>query len=333
MGVELSRQYSLRLVGTAARDQARTLVRQIQEETGRAALQTPWLSEEARRRTKRKIDALSAKVGFPDTWPATGTFPLRANAYLDNTLAARAFEQQRTWQRVYSVRRRDSWEIMVYPNGAAGMAAARLVIPNGYPDVFTNSIVLTAAYLRPPLFDSKAPMEVQYGSFGTMVGHELVHVLENHQYDYLGEANDLWSTADANAHDARVGCVRDQGDQVVVIDNTHLDGTYTADENVADFGGVAHAYAALARALGEQLLQRGADGFTPAQRFFISYAQSWCAAERPEYTRQRRGLEAHSPTRFRVNAPLSNMPEFAAAFGCKVDSSMVRAGAARCSVW
>lgn len=333
MGVELSRQYSLRLVGKNTREQARSVVEHVREATGDAALQVPWLSEDARRRTKQKLDSLSAKVGFPDEWPTVSTFSLRANAYLDNALAARAFEQQRAWLRVSSARRRDSWEITVYPNAAPGMAAARLVIANGFPDTFTNSIVLTAGYLRPPLFDSKAPVEVQYGTFGTMVAHELVHVLENHQYDHVGEANDVWTPADTTAHDARMGCVRDQGNQFRVIDDSHLDGTYTADENVADISGVPHSYAALARELGDRIHERGRDGLTRAQRFFVSYAQSWCAAERPEYTRQMLGRESHAPTRFRANAPLSNMPEFAAAFSCKSDAPMVKSGAARCAVW
>jgi putative endopeptidase len=333
MGVELSRQYSLRFVGKATREQARSVVEHVRETTGSAVLQVPWLSQDARRRTKQKVDELSAKVGYPDNWPTTGTFALRTDAYLDNALAARAFEQQRIWQRVNGARRRDSWEITVYPNAASGMAAARLVIANGYPDTFTNSIVLTAGYLRPPLFDSKAPIEVQYGTFGTMVAHEFVHVLENHQYDHFGETNDLWSPADATAHDARMGCVRDQGNQFLVIDESHLDGSYTADENIADISGVPHTYAALARELGDRIHERGRDGLTRAQRFFVSYAQSWCAAERPEYTRQMLGREAHAPNRFRVNAPLSNMPEFVAAFSCKPDAPMARSGAARCAVW
>jgi len=333
MGVELSRQYSLRLVGKQAREAAREVVEGVREQTSRAAFQTAWLSEDARRSTKRKIDGLSAKVGFPDTWPATGIFPLRADAFLDNALAARAFEQRRAWQRVYAARRRDSWETTVYPNAAPGMAAARLIIPNGYPDIFTNSIVLTAGYLRPPLFDSRAPIEVQYGSFGAMVGHELVHVLENHQYDPVGEAHDLWSAADATAHDTRMGCVRDQGNQFVVVDNIPLDGALTADENVADFSGIVHAYAALSRKLGSRLIKQDADGFTPAQRFFIAYAQSWCTAVRPEYTRQSAVRESHAPNRFRVNAPLSNMPEFAAAFSCSASTPMAKTGASRCAVW
>jgi endothelin-converting enzyme/putative endopeptidase len=333
MGVELSRQYSLRLVGRQTRDEARHVTERVRQQMSSAVPQQRWLSDSARLGTKQKLDELSLKVGFPDTWPTTGSFPVRAHAYLENVLAARAFEQQRAWQRVRAARERSSWEIMVYPNAAPGMAAARLVIPNGYPDLFTNSIVLTAGHLRPPLFDAKAPIEVQYATFGTMVGHELGHVLENHQYDHRGESHELWSSADAAAHDARTGCLKSQANQFLVIDDKHLDGTLTLDENIADLSGTVYAYAAMAHEIGDRLQQRGRDGFTRAQRFFISYAQSWCNAERPEYTRQRTGRDGHAPNRFRVNAPLANMPEFAAAFSCNANAPMARPAASRCSVW
>lgn len=213
------------------------------------------------------------------------------------------------------------------------MAVARLVIPNGYPDIFSNSIFLTAAYLRPPLFDGKAPLEVQYATFGTMVGHEFTHVLDNHQYDRFGQTHELWSAADTKMHDAQVGCVRDQASQFVAPDGAHIDADLVLDESLADFGGTVHAYAALSRELGIRMQERDSDGLTRAQRFFITYAQSWCNAERPELATQRNRGDHHAINRFRVNAPLSNMPEFAAAFACKKDAPMVKVGTARCVVW
>jgi predicted metalloendopeptidase len=276
---------------------------------------------------------LDVKVGFPDAWPATGSFPLSQTTFLDNVLAAQAFEQQRLWARARRQRDRTSWEIVVSPGAAPGMAAAQLVIPNGYPDQATNSMILTAAWLRAPLFDAHAPPEVRYGSLGALVGHEIVHVMENHEFDSRGEARDLWGAGDALAHDGRSDCLAEQGNQFVVIDSMRLDGRRTLDENLADLGGIRHAYAAMARELGPRLVQRGTDGLTPAQRFFIAYAQRYCSADSPAYLRASIKEETHGPSRFRVNAPLWNMPEFATAFSCPQGSPMTRRRSARCTVW
>jgi endothelin-converting enzyme/putative endopeptidase len=305
----------------------------VQAEIARAIPSVGWLSPAARAATAQKVQALVLKIGFPETWPATGSFPLRADGFLDNVLAARQFEQRRSWARAGAERRRDSWENTVYPNAAAGMAAARLTISNGFPDVLSNSILFTAAFLRAPRFDPDAPLEVQYGGFGVVVGHEIVHVLETHELDSAGELHDPWTAADTQAHDARHACVVDQANQFVAFDTTHLDGSKTYGENVADLSGVAYAYAAMARALGPQVAMRAPDGLTPAQRFFFAYAQYWCDAEKPEFARDNLRSDPHAPPHFRVNGPLANLPAFAAAFSCPAGAAMVRPDASRCVVW
>jgi predicted metalloendopeptidase len=221
----------------------------------------------------------------------------------------------------------------VYPNAAEGMAAARLMIPNGFPDILSNSIVFTAAFLRSPVVDPDAPPEVLYGSFGAVAGHEIIHVVEMHQYDSVGEQRDTWAPADAQAHDARRACVIEQANEFVPFDTAHLDGTQTYSENVADLSGVLHAYGAMARELGPRIAERGADGYTRAQRFFVAYAQYYCRAERPTFARENLRDDPHAPSRYRVNGPLSNLPAFAEAFSCRADAAMVRSAPSRCAVW
>jgi predicted metalloendopeptidase len=213
------------------------------------------------------------------------------------------------------------------------MAAARLMIANGFPDPFTNSIVLTAAGLLPPLLDAAAPPEVRYGGFGSLVAHEIIHSIETHEVDHLGELHDTWTPADVVAHRARRACVVDQASQYVAFETTHLDGERTYSENVADLSGTAHAYTAMAHELGPHLTELGADGLTPAKRFFIAYAQHWCNAQRPAYVAESVRSDGHAPTRYRVNGPLSNMPAFAEAFACRAGAAMVRPAPARCAVW
>ncbi|HEU4533562.1 MAG TPA: M13 family metallopeptidase, partial [Polyangiaceae bacterium] len=254
-------------------------------------------------------------------------------AYLDNVLAARADERRRSWARVNAARTRESWEMTVYPNDAEGMAAARLTIVNGFPDLPSNSIILPAASLRPPLFDAASPPEVRYGAFGSLVAHELVHALEHYAYEGDRARRPLWSPGDFAAHKARHRCVTEQASGFVAAESARLDGERTLDENVADLGGVTYAYRAMARELGRRVDERGADGLTAAQRFFVSYAQGWCEKARPEFARDSLRTDPHAPARFRVNGPLANVPEFAAAFSCPAKANMVRPAEQRCSVW
>ncbi|HTE50195.1 MAG TPA: M13 family metallopeptidase [Kofleriaceae bacterium] len=333
LGVELSRQFSRRAIPEAQRDRARAVADQVRAVVADSVGRASWLSSAARSATAEKIRATDIKVGYPDEWPATGGFPLRTDDHLANVLAARAYEQGRVWSRAGAERRRSSWEMIVYPSGAPGMAAARLTIGNGFPDLLSNSIILTAAMLQPPLFDASAPPEVQLGSFGSLVAHELIHVVDLHQFDATGAQREMWAAGDVEAHTGRRACVVDQASQSVGFEGQHLDGQGTVDENVADLGGVIHAYQAMERAVGARAGQRGADGLTPEQRFFYAHAQRWCVAMRPEYERESMRRDPHAPPRFRVNGPLSNMRELAAAFSCRAGASMVRPAAARCSVW
>ena len=332
LGVELSRQFS-RSVGPSVRERARVVAERVQVQIARAISSLRWLSDAARNATANKASTTMLKIGFPDRWPATGSFPLGADTFLDNVLAAREYEQQRSWTRSRAARSRDSWENIVYPNAAAGMAAARLMIPNGFPDILSNSIVFTAAFLRAPLVDASAPPEVLYGAFGTVVAHEIIHVVEMHEYDSLGEQRDTWSPTDVQTHDARRACVVQQANAFVPFDDARLDGTGTYSENVADLSGVLHAYGAMAHELGARVGERGPDGYTPAQRFFIAYAQSYCLAERPTLARENLRDDPHAPSRYRVNGPLSNLPAFAEAFSCPANAAMVRSAPSCCMVW
>ena len=125
-----------------------------------------------------------------------------------------------------------------------------------------------------------------------------------------------------------------QYDAFVPIDSIHINGKLTLGENIADLGGVKLAYCALSRRyLATSQPAASSSEFTPAQQFFLGYAQAWCTNSRPEFLRLRLATNPHSPPRYRVIGPLSNMPEFAAAFQCKPGNAMVRAPADRCEIW
>jgi predicted metalloendopeptidase len=332
LGVELSRQFA-HAIGPQGRASPTRVAAGLRASIADQIDAARWLSPGAHAGTADRVRKVGLKIGYPDAWPATGEFPLRPDAYLDNVIAARTFEQARTWQRARAAWRHADWEAMVYPNAAPGIAAARLTIPNGFPDVFSNSIIVTAAGLEPPAFDTAAPLEVQYGTFGALVGHELVHLIEAHEWDANGELHDPWTPQDVEAHAARRSCIVEQADHFLVFGTSHANGADTVDENVPDLSGTGFAYAALARELGPRLAEADREGVTPAQRFFFAYAQRWCTAETPEAAEYNLRTDHHGPPRFRVNGPLANMAEFADAFSCRAGARMVRPATERCRVW
>ncbi|HEY0987516.1 MAG TPA: M13 family metallopeptidase [Kofleriaceae bacterium] len=332
LGVELSRQFA-HAIGPDSRTRATRVAAGLRGSIAEHVAAAGWLSPQARTATVERVRRLGLKIGYPDAWPATGEFALRADAYLDNVLAARTFEQTRSWRRARAPWDRAAWEATVYPNAAPGIVGARLTIPNGFPDPFSNSIIVTAAGLAPPHFDAAAPLEVQYGSFGFLVGHELTHLLELHQFDAGGELHDAWTSQDVEAYTRRRACVIDQANRFIAFGSSHADGAATVDENVPDLSGLGFAYAALAHDLGDRLHEAGSDGTTPAQRFFLAYAQHWCTAQTPEAAENNLHSDPHGPPRFRVDGPLANLPAFATAFGCRAGSKMVRPEAERCQLW
>jgi endothelin-converting enzyme/putative endopeptidase len=333
LGIEFSRALSRQALTPSSRHEAQTLSESIRAVAVKAVAATPWLSPTGRRATARKLAATDLKIGYPDKWPTTGDFPVRSDAFLANVLASRRFEQNREWQRAGKPRSRLDWEFKVDPWIGEGMAAARLAQPNGFPDAFTNSLLMTAAFLLPPRFDPKAPLEVIYGTYGSVFGHELVHVAQTYQFDAQGRMAALWTNVDIEAAERAGQCLIREADQFAIEQGLKIDARRQIDENMADFGGARLAYLALAERIGPAVSRPDANGMTPAKRFFYAYAQSYCVAETDENRRNGAANDGHGPTEFRVNGVLSNMPEFAGAFGCPAGSPMTRPIGQQCIVW
>jgi predicted metalloendopeptidase len=205
---------------------------------------------------------------------------------------------------------------------------------NAYFRPTANEIVFPAGYLQPPFFDPKSDDPVNYGAIGTSIGHEMTHGYDDSGRKYDGDGNlvDWWSPESTERFKARSGGVVKQFAAYTVLDGLHVNGELTQGENIADLGGIKIAYAALQRALAEKprvLI----DGFTPEQRFFISFAAKWRRLNRPEAMRLQVNTDPHSPSEFRVNGPLSNLDEFAAAFDVPEGAPMRRPAADRVTIW
>ena len=207
---------------------------------------------------------------------------------------------------------------------------------NAYFNPQQNEIVFPAGILQPPFFDVTMDDAVNYGAIGVVIGHEMTHGYDDQgrKYDADGNLNDWWSDSDVKAFETRAQLVVDEYDGFEALPGLHVNGKLTLGENLADLGGIHIAYEALQRALDKDPSKRKQiDGFTPEQRFFISFAQIWRTNIRDEEAQRLITVDPHSPGRFRAYGPLLNVQEFYKAFAIQPGSPMWRPPELRAEIW
>jgi putative endopeptidase len=242
-----------------------------------------------------------------------------------NVLAASAFETQRHLAKIGKPVDRTEW----------GISPPTV---NAYYSPTRNEIVFPAGILQPPFFNAQADDPVNYGGIGAVIGHEMTHGFDDQgrKYDAQGNLKNWWTAEDAKRFQERGEKIVQQFNSYVMIDDLHVNGQLTEGENIADLGGVKISYAALEKALARKSVTEQSqkiDGFTPQQRFFLSWAQNWRNNTRRETIRLLLQIDPHSPGKFRVNGPFSNLPEFAHAFDVPDGSPMVRPPDERVQIW
>ncbi len=282
-----------------------------------------WMSETTRAKAVVKFDHFTQKIGYPDKFRDYSAVKIRPDDLLGNVRRATAFETHRQYSRIGQAVDRTEWD-MTPPT------------VNAYYNGSFNEIVFPAGILQPPFFDMEADDAVNYGGIGLVIGHEITHGYddEGRQYDGDGNLKDWWTEADAKEFNARAQRIVEQFNNFEALPGLHVNGKLTLGENLADLGGANIAYEALQRALAKDPSKRKLiDGFTPEQRYFISFAQIWRENNREAALRQSITTNPHSPGRFRVLGPVSNMPEFYKAFGIKAGAPMWRAPELRTRVW
>jgi putative endopeptidase len=200
-----------------------------------------------------------------------------------------------------------------------------------------NDINFPAGILQPPFYDFKIDPAVNFGGIGVVIGHEMTHGFDDQgrQYDPDGNLRDWWTPKSAAEFKKRAQGIVQQFNEYEPLPGVHVNGELTQGENIADIGGVKLAYAALQKALEKHPEERNKkiDGFTPEQRFFLSFAAIWRSKIRDEDQKLRLTTDPHSPAHFRVNGPLSNMPEFQKAFNIPNGSPMIRPSDKRVNIW
>jgi putative endopeptidase len=321
MGQPLGRLYGQRVFTPVARARAHEMVENLRAVLRERIAGLAWMGPETRARALGKLEQLEARLGYPDSIPDYTGLRVPAGSLLPAVRAVAAFENARDWARIGRPTDRSEWATL--PQRVSGSYSP-----------LRNLLTYPAAKFQPPFFDPEADDAVNYGALGSTIGHEVSHGFDDQgrQYDGGGNLRDWWTAEDAARFNARAARLVAQYDGYVAVDTVHVNGRLTLGENIADLGGVTLSYYALQRSLRGKPRTR-VDGLTPEQRFFISWAQNWRDNSREARLRRMVRADPHSPSRWRVIGPLSNLPEFAAAFGCRAGDAMVRADSVRVELW
>ena len=212
-----------------------------------------------------------------------------------------------------------------------GMSAPTI---NAYYNPVMNEIVFPAGIMQYPFFDITQDDAINYGGMGAVIGHELTHGFddEGSQFDADGNMKNWWTKEDHEKFKMKTDMIANEFNNFLAIDTLHVNGRLTLGENIADLGGLTIAYYAYKKSQ-EGKEAKIIDGFTPEQRFFLSWARGWCNKYTPELLRQMVLTNPHAPANFRVLGPYSNMQEFYDAFAVKEDNKMYRKPEDRAMIW
>ena len=273
-----------------------------------------WMSPATKVKALEKLEAMQPKIGAPATWPTYDGMTLDPKDFAGNQLRAAAWFHSEQIKDLDRPSDRTRWTMSPYVvNAQAGGL---------------NEITFPAGILQPPFFDAKADDAVNYGGIGMVIGHEIVHHFDDRgrQFDSIGSLNDWWTAEDAAHYKERADRVVALYERYEPVKGTPINGRLTLGENISDMAGMPIAFDALQNALrraGPEKAREKIDGFTPEQRFFLSNAMVWRNKTREAALLNQLRTDPHSPGKYRVLAPMSNMPEFAKAFQCKTGDAMV----------
>ena len=309
LGEDLGQLYVTRTFSPEAKARAAKMIQNLKSILRDDLATLPWMTEPTRKKALAKLDAMQIKVGYPDKWRDYRKLDVSSPSYVLNALAANAFDYD--FGRKKLGKRPDPKEWGMTPPTA-----------NAYYSQTQNNSNFPACILQPPFFDAAADDAVNYGGIGAVICHEMTHGFddEGRKFDAQGHLNDWWTPADAKAFMDRSASIIAQYSAYEPMEGSHINGSLTQGENIADIGGVKIAYLALEKDLqGKE--RTTIDGFTPEQRFFLAYAQIWKDKQRPEQLKMSLATDSHSPSKFRVIGALADTPEFRQAFGCPPSTS------------
>jgi len=321
VGDQLGQLYVDKHFKPEAKKRMLELVNNLQETFGERIKGLDWMSDVTKQKALAKLNTFIKKIGYPDKWKDYGSLKIVPDNYVQNVMNASAFEYNYMISKLGKPVDKTEW----------GMTPPTV---NAYYNPAFNEIVFPAAILQFPFFDFNADDAVNYGGIGGVIGHEMTHGFDDQgaQYDADGNLKNWWTPEDSTKFAARTHKVVDQFNSYTVLDSIHVQGELTLGENIADLGGVTIAYTAFKKTKQGQSNEK-IDGFTPDQRFFLSWAQVWRGKALPKTSMELIKNDPHSPGIWRCNGPLSNFEPFYKAFNVKEGDKMWRADSVRAKIW
>lgn len=321
IGELLGQLYVEKYFNDAAKQRMLALVNNIQTTLGERISRLDWMSDETKQKALQKLHAIVNKIGFPDKWETYDGVVIKRDSLLANIRSISIWRYNFMVGHMGKPVDKTRW----------GMTPPTI---NAYYNPVNNEVAFPAGILQFPFFDFGADDAVNYGAIAGAIGHELTHGFddEGRQYDADGNLKDWWTPEDAKKFTERAHKVVEQYNAFVVNDSLHVNGQLTLGENLADLGGLNIAYEAFKKTE-EGKGDKKIDGFTPDQRFFLSWAQVWRENILPESEAQLILTNPHSPGMFRCNGPVVNIDAWYAAFNVQPGDKMYVAPEKRIEIW
>jgi putative endopeptidase len=282
-----------------------------------------WMSEETRAKAIEKLDKFTVKIAYPDEWEDYSNLMVKeGNSYAENMLAVSKWAMEKNLSEIGEPVDKKEW----------GMPPQTV---NAYFNPRNNEIVFPAAILQPPFYNYTADEAVNYGGIGAVIGHEISHAFDDSgsRFDGDGNLKNWWTDKDLEEFTKRGNALADQYSAIEVLDSVHINGKFTLGENIGDLGGLLGAYDGLQLFFNENGRPENIDGFTPEQRFFMSWATVWRTLTRDDALRTQIKTDPHSPGNIRATQPLKNIDAFYEAFGIKEGDKMYLAPENRVRIW
>ena len=297
------------------------LVNNLQETFGDRIKKLDWMSEETKVKALEKLNAFVKKIGYPDKWKTYDGVTASSNDFIGN------IRNVNVWQYNYMVSRMGK----VVDRTEMNMTPPTI---NASYSPSNNDITFPAGILQFPFFDFGADDAVNYGGIGAVIGHEMTHGFDDQGRQFAADGNlkDWWTKDDATKFTSKATEVVNQYNGFTVLDTIHVNGKLTLGENLADLGGLNIAYEAFTKTQ-QYKNNKKIDGFTPTQRFYLSWAQVWRSNALPETQAQLIITDPHSPGMHRANGPIVNMDSWYKAFKIKKDDAMYKDEDKRTKIW
>ena len=282
-----------------------------------------WMSEETKQKAIDKLDKFTVKIAYPDVWEDYSKLMIKeGNSYAENVMALADWNLKDNLDKIGKPVDKTEW----------GMPPQMV---NAYFNPFNNEIVFPAAILQPPFYNYTADEAVNYGGIGAVIGHEISHAFDDQGAQFDGDGNliNWWTEADLTEFKKRGDALADQYSAIEVQDSLFINGRFTLGENIGDLGGLLGAYDGLQLYFEENGRPENIDGFTPEQRFFMSWATVWRTLTREDALETQIKTDPHSPGFYRATQPLKNIDAFYEAFDIKEGDSMYLAPEKRVRIW